>query len=83
MFHIVYDISNIKQGDHIRGTNFTNSQKYIDMPGYSDYNSSRQGVVVSSNHKTKYDIIIQTVNGETMSAVRNPGSSGDAYIELS
>jgi hypothetical protein len=81
---IYKNISNlleIKKGDFIRGINYTHSQKYIDKPGYEQYNSTREGRVISDNHKNFFDIIIMTSEGEEERAVYDCGISGGWSLE--
>jgi hypothetical protein len=70
----------INKGDMIKGITYTNSQKWLLKPGYEDCNATFIGKVISNNHDSIYDIIIELDNGEKRPAVRNVGTSGDSYI---
>ncbi len=70
----------IKQGDIIKGITYTNSQKWLLIPGYEDCNATFIGKVISDNHDSIYDIIIELDDGEKRPVVRNVGTSGGSYI---
>jgi hypothetical protein len=76
----ISDPNDIKKGDIIKGITYTNSQKWLLRPGYEDCNATFIGKVISDNHNSKFDIIIELDNGEKRPAVYNVGSSGDSFI---
>lgn len=76
----IFDPKDIKKGDIVKGITYTNSQKWMLRPGYEDCNATFIGKVISDNHETLFDIIIELDSGEQRPAIRYVGTSGDNFI---
>ena len=77
----VNDISEIKFGDILRGTNWTYSQKYIGREDFEEFNNTRMGIVITHTHKNFFDIIIENEFGEKKFVIYDCGSSGEWEVE--
>ena len=76
----VKNIEDLKKGDKVRGTNFTHSQKYFEIPGLEEYNRTREGLIVNDNFNDFFEVEIKTEEGLRM-LVYNCGTSGDYFVE--
>lgn len=71
----------LKKGNRVRGINCTYSQKYLDIDGYEKYNETREGIIINSDFKDFFSIIIMDDEFNESPLVYDLGSSGYFWIE--
>ena len=78
---IVESIEQLKVGDNVRSTVYTNSQKYMMWEGYEEYNCTKIGTIVFLG-ECFFTTKIKKEDGEVVFLAVDPGSSGGVSIEL-
>lgn len=73
-------ISDIKVGDYVRCEVFTYSQKWMERPGYEEYNMTSEGQIVSiSDNGQERQLSDILIDGNRVLG-HSPGSSGGYTI---
>jgi len=77
---IIYNIDELKVGDHVVSNVFTWSQKYM-IPGYEEYNMTKSGIITRIG-TSFFDTYIKNDEGNEVVLVSDPGTSGAVTVSI-